>query len=647
LYIIKISEKKHYLYMSRQSTLHPSPHSLETYKESSLADIATHSLSFLGPSDSWRYKSDSQNFPEKKSFTDYAIVHRTQRSTTSEQTMPSNRFDPNEIENNIVTVQRPIHLTRGDFSFAKQRSNNFSDKAVESVQKTIDAFGGPGAEDVNTGTNTPQEFNVEEANQDHAEDKSLEMYMNQMLDVSQKVEVEADKTIETYFSNTMDVTEKIKLETANLKAKYMSTLDGEFKPSRLFCITEKLSTVMRNMRNMKDEEEKTPVFVAEAKFETETEESQETLEIKKVEEPKRTTVNLMDLIIEYTKNPNIEQKVRMTKRSFLKRNKANIIDKENQPGPEDSCIILDTSQALSVSKNSSSQMRQTRKEKNFVQLNKSVKETLSSSTKRQGGSQERNRSISKERTPGKLSMSQLRSKSGERNPSKNRLNQSAIENSSTLMTSHMRSTSCQRRGSLASGASSNMAFLSEIGVNCNMFRKDEESVIMTLKETMQKLLDKTEANREQIRVLKLSQGDKAVTLEVNKSKANYYKQKTITGSFGTNLGQRRSSMQMQSSLQKTLLQNDQKAKNQNQIHDYNSYNILEARNRELEKILSEKTQELDKFQQIIQNLQQEGPKIGQALKNTQIQNQYYSQPQSRKNENQYEKWRSILNEKNY
>ena len=114
---------------------------------------------------------------------------------------------------------------------------------------------------------------------------------------------------------------------------------------------------------------------------------------------------------------------------------------------------------------------------------------------------------------------------------------------------------------------------------------------------------------------------------------------------------RRSSMT--SCLQKALMQNDQKAKNHNTISEYNSYNVLgkslenflshkswiEARNKELEKILSEKTQELDKFHQIINNLQHEGPKISEVMRK--------SKAQPKKNENQYEMWRSILNEKNY
>ena len=517
--------------MSMHSTLHPSPQSIGyhgelDHKESSIPDFAVQSISFLGPSDSWRYKSDKSNFPDKKSFTDYAIVHRTQRSQrSSEQTMPSVRFDPNEIENNIVTIQRPIHVQRPDFSFAKQRSNNFSDKAaVESVDKTIDAYG------INT-----KEFTREQNSQINVEeDKSLEMYMNQMLDVSQKVEEEvADKTIETYFSNTMDVSEKIKLETANLKAKYLASLDAEFKPSRLFSITEKLSTVMRTMKTLKQEETQ--------KVNPEVEISQDQIQENKEKEehkPKRTTVNLMDLIIEYTKNPNLEQKIKMTKRSFLNKknnnNKENI-DKENQP--EDASMTLETSQGVRAQNTQNSYpARQSRKEKekNFIQLNKCVKDTmtLSSSTKKYG-SQDRARSVSKEqqktrstsRTPGKLSNSQIRrSKSGERY--NNRLNQSAIEGP-TLMTSQLRSTSCQRRGSLAASGANSTAFLSELGINCTMFRKDEESVIMTLKDTMQKLLDKTEANREQIRKLKLSQGDNVTSLEVNKAKVNYYKQKTV------------------------------------------------------------------------------------------------------------------------
>ena len=425
-----------------------SDHHPPIMKEFSLEipDIPTSSVNLLERvTDSWRFRSDSQTIPEKKSFTDYAIVHN--RTGSTDRTLSSVCENRNENENRESIDMRPVIRQRTDFSFGKQGTySHFS-----------------------------------------------------------------DKTLETHFSNTENIPTEARLSTKGYKPKYTRPINtNEFKPSNLFVMTEKLSKAMKEIQSMENIEKGKEIIEP---FPSEN--SQDT-------ESKKETGNLMSLIKDYTKNPTLDLKIKMNKTSFIQTKKVNNDNKENtidNPNLETAPNPFRKSSKLK-------DLFESTKDESTIQCLSAEKSSYKkdhSMIKAQG-----TLSASKYNSRGSTSTldQHRRSHSGEKHEAR-KLNNSSHENSA--LNSHRRSLSCGKRRSYASLTSNMSSFLlvNEAVSGTTTMRKEHEQVILTLNDTLQKLLKRTEANREEINKLKEIKEEKAAFLQLNKEKLNQFIQQNV------------------------------------------------------------------------------------------------------------------------
>jgi len=215
-------------------------------------------------------------------------------------------------------------------------------------------------------------------------------------------------------------------------------------------------------------------------------------------------VNLMDLIMNYTNNPNLEKKIRMNKTSFLTNNPKSAHDnKENFSDGQNSETMK--SGIRSKGSNKGSVERKQGKQAPWV---KSESEYMSAKSSKSASKSVRKPLLTNTR----------RSKSGERLENK-LLNQSFQDNMVTLA-SQMRSLSTNKRRSGSSRLNSDSSLvLGSDGVNnSSVMSREQDQIISTLNETMQKLLRKTETNGQELERLKLMKESETQKIQANQTK---------------------------------------------------------------------------------------------------------------------------------
>ena len=301
-----------------------------------------------------------------------------------------------------------------------------------------------------------------------------------------------DRVIETYFSvQEDDVPSLSSLGPEKSKSispfPFSRTLDTEFKPSALFLITDKLNKAMKSMRSSIEENKK------------EVSEGQIISQENKVADVKEVPNSLMNLIKEYTKNPNLENRLKTNKTSFLKsKDSARYKNKENQLGISLSHLSASAGKAK-YTPNSSSRKSDPKRLKSELDkvMEQSAKEKnsliMTAQNKQNGRSHTRSRS-----------------NGGELFLDDHKLAASQIGNSLVY-----------RRRSLGPspvGGAMPVPVTKAVVPSVNQFEYD---LIMKLNETAQKLFEKTEANAEEILMLKQYQEKEILKIQANQAKINH------------------------------------------------------------------------------------------------------------------------------
>ena len=305
-----------------------------------------------------------------------------------------------------------------------------------------------------------------------------------------------DRVIETYFSvQEDDVPSSTSLGPGKSKSispfPFSRSLDTEFKPSALFIITDKLNKAMKSMRSSVEENKK------------EVSEGHIISQANQVVDVKEVPNSLMNLIKEYTKNPNLEKRLKANKTSFLKnKDSARYKNKENQLG-----ISLSH---LSASAGKAKNIHNLNSRKNDPKRLKCELDKVMEQSAKERNSLRFNQMITAQNTP-------IGNHNRSRSLDKNTRSELFLDDHK-LVASQIGNNLVHRRRSLGGGP---MQVAVTKPVNQKNSNRFECELIMKLNETAQTLFEKTEANAQEILMLKQYQEIEMLKIQTNQQKINH------------------------------------------------------------------------------------------------------------------------------
>ena len=287
---------------------------------------------------------------------------------------------------------------------------------------------------------------------------------------------------------------------SNDRSNYFMLMGSEFKPSNLYKNAE------RRSRERK-EDDKIHAIKSHMEEKHLTESNQN-------EDVKTTTVNLMDLIKNYTKQPNLEQKIKLNKSSFLKTMKGS----RNESNKENHTDLYNVNMINTVS---------AKKNGKKASVPNSVLTDCSLNSSAQKPSQRVSRFNSKLvnsalKTPSKtnnISRSQSGNKSGEK--SNQRRSSQPVVNNTVHLGSQIRGLSSTNKKRFMTSMTNNISSLLSVNESMHdnsILEASQQQIISILKETVQKLVEKTESNKQEIRKLQQIKEVEATKEQVNRAK---------------------------------------------------------------------------------------------------------------------------------